>query len=410
MIDSKIIENYARLIVKTGINLQKGQEAFINGSSEILPFLRLVAKECYLAGASRVYIDITDSELERLHITYADEEKLSHLNEMEVGRQEHFIKNFPCRIFIESEDPDALKGIDQAKYGRVLSSKSKEIWEYRTKWDDECQWTIAGYPSIAWAKKVFPSLPDEEAQEELLKLILQVSRAYEGDPIENWKKHNDNLASHKEKLNSLNLASLHYTSAKGTDLHISLIKDVLFEAGGEKTKTNRIFFQPNIPTEECFTSPDKFKTEGIVYATKPLSLRGEIVNNFSIRFHEGKIVEVHAEQGEDILKDEIFSQENGCYLGECALVPVNSPINETNRLFFSTLYDENASCHLAFGKAFPNLIKDYEKKTKEEIDAYPLNKSTTHVDFMIGDDTLDIIGTTIDGKEVPIFRKGKWAI
>ena len=212
------------------------------------------------------------------------------------------------------------------------------------------------------------------------------------------------------KLNSLNLRKLHYTSKKGTDLTVTLIPDVIFEAGGECTKTKKILFQPNIPTEECFTSPDKFKTEGIVYATKPLSLRGEIVEDFYLRFHEGKIIEVHAKKGEQVLKDAIYTNENGCYLGECALVPIDSPINQTNILFFSTLYDENASCHLAFGKAFPMLIKDYDKKTSEEIKAYPLNDSTTHVDFMIGDETLDIVGTDRDGKEILIFKQGRWAI
>lgn len=407
---AEIVENYAKLIVRTGVNVQKGQEVFINGSIEIADFLHLVVKECYLAGASRVFVDYSDNELERLNVQYGEEEKIKHLNEMDIARQEHFIKNFPCRIYIESDDPDALKGIDQKKYGRILANKSKEIWKYRSKWDDECQWTIAGYPSLKWAKKVYPELPDEKAKEALLKLILQVSRAYEGDPIENWKVHNDNLVSHMNKLNSLNLRKLHYTSKRGTDLTIELVPDVIFEAGGERTKTGKIYFQPNIPTEECFTSPNKFKTEGIVYATKPLSLRGELVENFYLKFHEGKIVEVHAEKGEQVLKDAIYTNENGCYLGECALVPVNSPINETNKLFFSTLYDENASCHLAFGKAFPMLIKDYDKKSEEEVKAYPLNDSTTHVDFMIGDDTLDIIATDKDGKEIQIFKNGRWAI
>lgn len=406
----EIIENYAKLIVKTGVNVQKGQEVFITGSIEVIDFIRLVTKECYSAGASRVFVDFTDTELERLNIAYGDEENFKHLNEMEIGKQEHFIKNHPCRIFIESDDPDALKGIDQNKYGRILSNKSKEIWAYRAKWDDECQWCIAGFPSLKWAKKVYPNLEDEEAKEALLELILKVSRAFEGDPIENWKKHNDALVSHMNKLNSLNLRKLHYTSKKGTDLTVTLIPDVIFEAGGECTKTKKILFQPNIPTEECFTSPDKFKTEGIVYATKPLSLRGEIVEDFYLRFHEGKIIEVHAKKGEQVLKDAIYTNENGCYLGECALVPIDSPINQTNILFFSTLYDENASCHLAFGKAFPMLIKDYDKKTSEEIKAYPLNDSTTHVDFMIGDETLDIVGTDRDGKEILIFKQGRWAI
>ena len=408
--DSTIVENYARLLARTGVNIQEGQEVFITASVEIYDFIRILIKECYKAGASRVYVTYTDSEKTKADLAYGKEELFAHLNEMDKAQQEHFLKVYPCRIFIESDAPDALQGIDQAKNGRISASKTKEIWKYRALWDSECQWLIAGYPSAGWAKKVFPELPVEEAKEELLKLILKVSRADKGDPIENWKEHDRNLVSHMDKMNALGLKSLHYTSKKGTDLHIELVDNVIWEAGGEYTKTKRIHFQPNMPTEECFTSPNKFKTEGIVYATKPLSLRGELVEDFFIRFHEGKIVEVHAKKGEEVLKDAIFNNENGCYLGECALVPVDSPINQTGRLFFSTLYDENASCHLAFGRAFTMLIKGYENLSKEEIDAYPLNESTTHVDFMIGDETLDIVGTTKDGKEIPIFKSGRWAI
>lgn len=408
--DSKIIENYARLIARTGANIQKGQEVFITASVEIYDFIRILTRECYLAGASRVYIVYTDAEKTKMDLAYGQEDLFSHLDDMEKAQQEHFIRKFPCRIFIESDDPDAMKGIDQVKNGRITATKAKEIWQYRSKWDSECQWTIAGYPSLGWAKKVYPDLSDEEAKEKLLELILKVSRAYEGDPIENWEKHDRNLVSHMGKMNSLDLKSLHYTSKKGTDLHIELAENVIWEAGGEYSKTAHIHFQPNIPTEECFTSPNKYKTEGIVFATKPLSLRGEIVEDFSIRFHEGKIVEVHAKKGEEVLKDAIFGSENGCYLGECALVPVDSPINQTGKLFFSTLYDENASCHLAFGRAFPMLIKGYEKMSQEEIDSYPLNTSTTHVDFMIGDETLEIVGETRDGKKVTLFHEGRWAI
>ena len=407
---AEIIRNYAKLIARVGANVQKGQEVFLNASIENAEFGHILVEECYLAGAKRVFVDYTDEELQRLTITHGDEESLSVLNEMEVGRQEHFIKNHPCRIFIESDDPDALKGIDQSKYGRFTSKHTKEIWKYRKIWDSECQWTIAGYPSKRWAKKVYPELSEEEAVEKLLAAILHVSRADEGDPIENWKKHNDRLTMHKDKLNMLGLKKLHYRSKKGTDLTIGLLDSVLWEAGGERTKTAKTFFQPNIPTEECFTSPDKYSAEGIVYSTKPLSLRGEIVEDFSLRFREGKIVEVHAKKGEHVLKDAIESNENGCYLGECALVGVDSPIHQTGILFYSTLFDENASCHLAFGRAFPNLIKDYDKKTEEEISAIPINESTTHVDFMIGDETLDIDGIDKEGNVVPIFRNGLFVI
>ncbi len=407
--NQEIIRNYARLIARVGANVQPGQEVFVHAGLETADFVHLLVEECYLAGARKVFVDYADSALDRLDITHGDEETFAHLNEMEVARQKHFLKNHPCRIFVESDDPDALKGIDQAKYGRIVAARSKEIWTYRKDWDSECQWTIAGYPSRRWAKKVYPELSEEEAYDALRKAILMVSRADKGDPIQNWKEHNERLTAHKDRLNALRLRKLHYRSRRGTDLTVGLVKDVLWEAGGERTRTSRVFFQPNIPTEECFTSPDKDTAEGIVYATKPLSLRGEVVEDFSLRFHEGRIVEVHARKGEEVLRDAIETNENGCYLGECALVPVDSPINRTGILFYSTLFDENASCHLAFGRAFTNLIKDYEKKTAEEIKAIPLNESTTHVDFMIGDETLDIDGEDEDGRTIPIFRNGLFA-
>lgn len=405
---SKIIK-YAELIAKVGANIQKGQEVNLVADIEIKDFILILIEECYKAGASKVNIDWTDDELTKLNIKYADEEKLSHLTSYEKAKQGYNIENHPVRIYIESSDPDGLKDLDQEKYGRILASKGKEIREYRDKYDDYCQWVIAGVPGLKWAKKVFPNDSDEVAKEKLFELILKVSRAFDGDPIKNWEIHNANLVEKANKLNNLKLHYLHYTSKNGTNLTVELLNNVKWEAGGEYTKGTKIYFQPNIPTEECFTSPNKFGTNGVVYSTKPLSYRGQIIEDFSLTFKDGKVIEAHAKKGEDLLKNMLKLDENAAYLGECALVPFHSPINDTKTLFFSTLYDENASCHLALGTAFPMLIENYENMSEDEIKKVNINKSIVHTDFMIGTDDLKIEGIDFDGNKVTIFENGDWS-
>ena len=408
--DQVKIRNYARLIARVGANIQKGQEVNIIANIETAPFVRILVEELYDAGASFVDVSWQDNELSILTTNKADFEKISHLNEIEKARHEHNIKVHPARIWIDSDDPHAMDGIDLERQSRIHSVKGKEIRFYRDQYDDECQWCIAGVPSLKWAKSVFPELSDDEAVEKLWEYILKTSRAFDGDPMKNWEEHDKNLVNHMTLLNNLKLKSLHYVSKKGTDLYVELLENVIWEAGGENTKTEKIRFQPNIPTEECFTSPNKFKTHGIVYSTKPLNYNGILIEDFSIRFEEGKAVEVHAKKGEEALKKMIALDENACYLGECALVAYHSPINNLNTIFFSTLYDENASCHLALGDSFQNLIIGYENTPKEDIEKLPLNKSIVHTDFMIGDETLNIFGTTVDGKEIQIFKDGDWCI
>ena len=408
--DELKIRNYAKLIAVVGANIRKGQEATIIANIETAPFVEILTEELYKAGASFVDVQWQNNKIGILTNNLADINKVSHLNDVEKARHEHNIKVLPARIWIDSDDPHAMDGIDLKRRSEILAIKGKETREYRDKYDDECQWCIAGVPSLKWAKTVFPNLSGEEAIEKLWEYILITSRAFEGDPIKNWEIHDKNLVNHMNLLNDLNLKSLHYTSKNGTDLYVELLENVIWEAGGENTKTKKIRFQPNIPTEECFTSPNKFKTHGIVYSTKPLNYNGILIENFSIKFEEGKAVEVRAEKGEEALKQMINLDENACYLGECALVAYHSPINDLNTIFFSTLYDENASCHLALGTAFPNLIKGYENLSKEEIDAIPINKSIVHTDFMIGSKDLSIVGTTRDGKEVQIFKDGDWNI
>ena len=301
-----------------------------------------------------------------------------------------------------------MKGVDQQKITKARMATYPITKPYNDALENKYQWTIAAVPSVAWAKKVFPELSEEEAYDKLWEAILYTTRVTE-DPIKEWDDHNKDLEERSRYLNSLGLVELRYKSSNGTDFKVGLIEDCLFCGGGEKALGSGIYYNPNMPTEEIFTSPKKGVAEGVVYSTKPLSYRGEIIDNFSMRFEGGKVVEVHAEKNEELLKQMISLDEGASYLGECALVPFDSPISNSKILFFNTLFDENASCHLAVGRGFSNLIKDYEKYTNEELEAKGINSSMSHVDFMIGCEDLSIVGVDKEGKEHQIFKNGNWA-
>lgn len=402
------LKQYARLIVEVGGNVQKGQdvELLIGVEQELLA--SYIVEECYKHGARRVNIRWQSDKTAKVAYKKATVKALSEFEDYELEMQRYFNKRLPVMIYIESSDPDALKGVNQAKLAKVMQNRYPVIKPFRKERENKYQWIIAGAASPEWAKKVFPNLPKRKAVEALWDAILKTSRAY-GDPIKNWKEHNEDLAKRMNKLNSLNLDYLHYTSKNGTDFKVWLLPNVIWLAGGETALGSGIYYNPNIPSEEVFTSPCKGKAEGIVYSTKPLSYQGQLIEDFSVRFENGKAVEVHAKKGEELLKQMISMDENAAYLGECALVPYDSPINNTGILFNNTLYDENAACHLALGRGFTNLVKDYEKYSEEELIAMGINDSQIHVDFMIGSKDLNIVGHTRDGKEVQIFKDGNWA-
>lgn len=406
--DERLIENYAELIVREGANVQKNQYVVIRTGVYEEEFASIVARKCYEAGAKRVFMRWESSKLNQVDLLYAEEEDLKHVFYFEEMESKFMLDELPTLIWLDGEDPDGLKGIDASKAARIKRARYMVTGKYREASENHHAWVIAGVPSLPWAKKVFPNLSDEEAIEKLWEAILKTSRAYEGDPIKNWKEHDKDLKNRCKYLNSLNLKKLKYKSSNGTDLEVGLIPGVRFAAGSEKTLEGNVF-SPNIPTEECFTSPMKGEAEGIVYSTKPLSYQGQLIEDFSVRFHEGKAVEVNARVGEEALRSILTLDNGSSYLGECALVPFHSPINETGILFFNTLYDENAACHLALGTGFPELYPDYEKYTDDEIRSFGINKSLSHVDFMIGSEDLDITGITLDGKEIKIFHNGDWA-
>ena len=404
-----VLKKYARLIAEVGGNVQKGQDVviFANVNQELLA--NYVMEECYKLGARIVTVEWSSDLTAKTTYKKAKVNDLAEIPEWRIAKEKYRNKRLPVFIFIESDDPDGLKGVNQKKIAQVSRKVYPIMKHLRDERDNKYQWTIAGASSPAWAKKVFPDLPKRKAVEKLWEAILYTSRCNE-DPIKAWKEHNDTLAKHSKALNDLNLDYLEYKSSNGTDFKVWLNEKVIWEAGGETTLGSNIYFNPNIPTEECFTSPIKGKAEGIVFSTKPLSYNGQLIENFSIRFKDGKAVEVHAEKNEALLKEMIAMDENAAYLGEVALVPFTSPINQTGILFYNTLYDENAACHLALGAGFTNLVKDYEKYTNDELHAMGVNDSSIHVDFMIGSNDLSIVGTTRDGKKVQIFKDGVWAI
>ena len=402
-----VLRSYAKLIATMGVNVQKGQEVFIVAELDQPEFVKMVVEECYRAGAKRVVVDWNYQPLDKIQIRWRSQKNLGTVADWEEARWKHYVDEIPCRIYLVSEDPDGMKGVNQEKMAKAQQAKYKVIKPYRDQLENKYQWCIAAVPGVAWAKKLFPNLSKAQAVEKLWEAILDASRVNE-DPIAAWKAHNDDLAARCAYLNSLNIETLVYKSSNGTDLRVGMIPEAEFKGGGEYS-LNNIFFNPNIPTEEVFISPMRGKAEGIVYSTKPLSYQGQLIENFSVRFEGGKAVEVHAEKNEELLKKLISMDEGAAYLGECALVPYDSPIQKSGLLFYETLFDENAACHLALGMGFADTIKDFDKYTLEECRKMGVNDSMIHEDFMIGAADLDIDAVTRDGKTVPIFRKGNWA-
>lgn len=402
-----VMRSYAKLIVRVGANVQKGQEVRVFASLDQPEFIKMLAEECYKAGASRVTVDWNYPELTKLAARYMKLRDLSETREWEKARMQDMVDHLPVRIFIESEDPDGLRGINP-KYFKAFAEKVKVSKPYRDAIDNKHQWCIAAVPGEAWAKKVHPELSKRAAVEQLWRDILYTARADGEDPIADWEEHNRDLKARSKYLNDLHLRELRYHSANGTDFKVGLIPTAEFHAGRDTTMQG-VVYDPNMPTEEVFTSPDRRTAEGIVYATKPLSYQGQLIENFSVRFEKGRAVEVKAEKGQAVL-EQIISMDEGChYLGECALVPKESPIHQSGLLFYNTLFDENAACHLALGFGFDECVKGFENMTKEELYEIGVNDAGNHTDFMIGSDDLSIDGVDEHGNVHPIFRNGTWA-
>ncbi len=402
------LRKYANLIARCGVNVQKGQEVVINAGLDQPEFVKMVVEECYKAGAKDVSVDWHYQPLTKIHVRYCTDKVLATVEKWQVEKLEHRAEVLPCMIHLISDDPDGLAGINQKKMAKSMAAWAKIIKPIRTKMENKYQWCIAAVPGKEWAKKVFPGERASVAMEKLWEAILSTSRVTD-DPIKAWNDHNANLAAKCEYMNSLGIKELKYKASNGTDFRVGLLPNAIFMAGGEETLGRGVYYNPNIPSEELFTSPRKGDADGIVYSSRPLSYGGELIDNFWVKFEGGKAVDVGAEKNEALLREMISMDEGAAYLGEVALVPYSSPIRESGLLFYNTLFDENAACHLALGRGFTNVIKGYENYTEQELHEMGINDSFMHEDFMIGTKDLSITAVCEDGKEIAIFRDGEWA-
>lgn len=399
---------YAKLIARVGANIQKGQVVKLTINVDRYEFAEIMVDECYKAGASRVDIEWQSQPITKLNYRHRTVRSLSTVLPYEKAKLEMMKEELPCRIFIISDDPDGLRGINKTKMRKAQVARYPIIKPYRDSIEGIHQWTIAAIPSYEWSKKVFPELSKKAGYEKLWETILKtVYVSEDSDPVAMWEEHNRSLHDRCDKLNKIKFDYISYKSANGTDFRCDLIPEAHWCGASEKTKGG-VEFVANMPTEEIFTSPMKGRCEGTLVSTKPLSYEGQLIENFRIRFEDGKAVEWHAEKGEELLTKMITMDENACMLGELALIPVKSPISESGILFYETLFDENASCHVALGDGYNDTIDNYQEKTFEECKKLGINESMIHVDFMVGCDDLSVTGWK-NGKATKIFENGNWA-
>lgn len=402
------LQNYARLIVKSGLNVQKGQDVIIQCGIDQPEFVATVVKECYESGAARVTVKWSYTPVSKLHALYRSPATMAEVTAVERAEWQSRVDKLSCLLWLDSDDPDGMKGTDSAKISKANMARYPIIKPYRDALENKYQWCIAAVPGKEWACKVFPDTPADVAVEKLWEAILYSSRVTD-DPVAEWKRHNADLVERCAFLNKYRFDRLEYKSSNGTDFTVGLNEKGIFCGGEEAPLGSGIYFNPNIPSEEVYTSPMRGRAEGKVVATKPLSYQGKLIENFRVEFKNGKAVKVYAEKNQDLLEKMIAMDEGAAYLGEVALIPYKSPINDTGILFYNTLFDENASCHVAFGRGFNNCLENYENYSNEECTALGVNDSMIHVDFMIGSPDMAITGVTKDGKRVPVFKNGNWA-
>lgn len=408
MEDKKNLQKYAQLIVQMGVNVQRGQELVVSSSVENYEFARMIVEEGYRVGAKEVIVFYNDIKTSRLRFDYGDLEIFEKLPQWLADSRNHYAANNAAFITIIGNDPEALSGVDQEKLKKSAKANHDALAPYYKKMmNSEFQWCVAALPERGWAEKIFPNLSSDQAIDRLWQAIFKAVRIDEDDLVLAWKNHNTKLNEKSALLNRYHFKKLHYRSKNGTDFTLGLQKNHRWQGGSEKTPEEVEFF-PNIPTEEIFTCPDCRLAEGKVVASMPLSYQGNLIENFSLTFSQGKVVDFSATKGYDILKMLLESDEGAKRLGEVALVPDNSPISKMGFLFYETLFDENASCHLALGECYPTTIEGGEGLDKEGLLAIGGNQSQIHVDFMIGSADLSITGITADGKEIPIFVNGNW--
>lgn len=401
------MEKYANLILMKGVNIKKGQPLFLIFPMEQMEFVRILIRRAYELGVVDIFFAYTDPELKHDQLKYLDEKDMKNYilwNKKDMSR---YAKKGAAFVTLSSESPEIMKDIDAKKLGKMNTyglRTSRYFDQLRN--ENTLAWTIAAVPTIAWAEKVFPHVKDPVKK--LWEVIFDICLINKDDPLKAWDEKINTLEERSKKLNELHLTSLHFTNDLGTDLTIELSKKHVW-SNSRTTLANGTKVVCNIPSEEVFTFPMRNGVNGIVYNSKPLVHNGNIIDSFWIKFKKGKVIDLQAKVGEEVLRETIFSNKNGNYLGEVALVPYDSSINKTNILFYETLYDENASSHLAFGNAFTECFRGYEKMSRREQKKAGLNQSSLHLDFMIGTKDLKIIGKTKDKKKVTIFENGNFS-
>lgn len=402
------LEKYAELTIKVGVNIQPKQTLVVNTTLEGAELVRIIVKKAYEAGARNVVVNWNDDSVNRTKYELAPDEVFHEYPEWRAKETIELAKQGAAFLSVISSSPDLLKGVDSKRIANFQKASGTALKPWRQLMQsDQVSWSIVAVPSQAWADKVFPEEPAEKRVHKLWETIFQTVRVDTENPVEAWKKHDASLYEKVDYLNEKHYQKLHYT-APGTDLTIELPDKHLWCGAGSINK-NGHSFMANMPTEEVFSVPLKTGVNGTVASTKPLSYGGNIIDNFSVTFKDGRIVDVKAEQGEELLKQLVETDEGSHYLGEVALVPYNSPISQSNVLFFNTLFDENASNHLAIGSSYAFCLEGGKEMNPEQLAANGLNDSLTHVDFMIGSDKMDIDGIFADGTSEPVFRNGDWA-
>lgn len=403
-------QELAELAVRRGVNLQKGQVAYIDAPAETVWFVRLLTKEAFACGAKDVIVHLTDHVVSRERYLHA-EEGASWISEGESKERLAYAKGGACFISVRSPRFGAFDGINDMRAGRIRSAEANAYREVSAlRMSAVCTWTVVMLPNEEWAKLVYPQLEIGQAMERLTEEILKCSRVEEGHTLENWKKHRDNCEKYAKSLTKYNFRYLRYNNGHGTNFQVALAKNHKW-CGGGVYSTKDLPFIPNIPTEEIATVPDWRETNGWVESTMPLIYAGGRIEGMHLRFEDGKVVEYSADVGQELLESLLNTDDGAKRLGEAAIVPVSCPITKCGTLFYNTIFDENASCHVALGNGYPMCLKDGDKITEEELSARGVNrKSALHVDFMIGSGELNITGITYEGKEIPILRNGEWAI
>lgn len=405
---NKLLNNYANLTVNQGVNLKENDTLIINCPIYCADFGRAMAEIAYDKGAKDVIIKYNDEKFNRIRLLKAPLSSLEEVPEWVAKSFNDYAREDVCVISIYAEDPDCYKGVPTEK---ISASQKARMQAIKTYYDammvNKMRWCVVSVPTAPWAKKVFPGISEEEAIEKLWKVIFNVVRADREEPVKAWGEHVDSLKKALNYLNTKKFKKLHYTNSLGTDFTLELPENHIW-LGGSEESTNGTVFNANIPTEEVFTLPAKSSANGKVVSSKPLIYGGNLINNFSLTFKDGKVVDFTAEEGYDALSDLLTRDEGSSYLGEVALVPYNSPISNSNLTFYNTLFDENAACHLALGKAYPTCYEGASNLSDEELLALDINVSLEHEDFMIGTSDLSIVGTTFKGEEIQIFKDGNF--